>query len=318
MIPLPFPIGEKLRLSATVSLDLNTPKEIIDIFTSEVIKSVKSEKSDGQLFAGVIPFGGYIVKPFSDIDLSVASKFYALEEKAFLDGGCSFILAENNLSVGNLRELLLESEDKSKIIPLCTVTDAGDIDGGASPLAVLITAQSLGAGALCIRCESADQVVKIVSEISFAAKIPLIIDLRENEAEANALAGNFKVIENADEADCFVLVGERQEPAFYPCKALFKSEKPDEENFFLSSSAEGFCFDDDFVLSPIFSSEVFASDDIFKLEKTDCDIIQFYLPNKEYAYNLAINSYLLSKPVCFVADDEEVWIALSTIIKAQL
>ena len=59
-------------------------------------------------------------------------------------------------------------------------------------------------------------------------------------------------------------------------------------------------------ISSPYSSEEFFPDDFLESEDLDFDIIQIHLTTKQYAYHIAVNAYMLEKPVCFLCDDEDV------------
>ena len=257
-------------------------------------------------FAGVIPFSQHYVKPFSELDLSELSKSYSSMLDLAQKLGAKFVICDAMLSISTLRAIFLETENKGNIIPRITLTEAGDIEGGATPLCALIIAQSLGARLFVIKPYSLENAVRTISELSHASKIPLALDLSDLEDASE----EFDVITDGsislDEADFLCLKQKDDEVRFYPCKAKFKREAPKEDSFFLASSSEGYIFDnEDYSIAPILTTEIFDPKDIFFQQDSNYDIVNFYIKNMQFAESLATNSYLLTKPIYLTCDDEK-------------
>ena len=299
MNPLPYPIGKPFKLFCHDGVD--TKNLSSEAFVLEVPKEASED------FFGVIPFTNNLLKPFSDDDLSLLSRLYSYREDDLCRLGVRGIIVDCFLSLGTLRGAFLESGCRDKIIPRITVLDQGENRGKASPVSLLISAQSLGARCFLIKAEDISSALEILTKLSYFSSIPLILDLTETKED---FSQEFSIIkEETENPDFFIMVGEGEEVSFFPCRASFSLEKFNSENLVLASALEGFSFDEDFSLSELFSSEVFSSDDIFKYDEEKSDILQFYLSDKSYAKNLAIFSYILTKPVCFLSDDEEALIS---------
>ncbi|MEG1994224.1 MAG: homocysteine S-methyltransferase family protein [Oscillospiraceae bacterium] len=273
-------------------------------------KSAKSNNNN-QKIGGTICYNAIEMEPFSENLFLDIIDIYKYQAKGYEKGGADFIFIKDVKSLGHLRGALLGAKVCSiPTIVSVFVDDDGELFNGTSLLSALLVAQSLGAKAFLINGQDKDIVLKVFAEILPFAKIPIFADcsLWSDNGLVSKITDPLQVVGEFSEQNTYICWKQNENSVNICCsnEKIHKSEISCDYAVALSSAREPFLFDEMYEVSAPYSSEEFFPDDFLEIEDLDFDIIQIHLTTKQYAYHIAINAYMLEKPVCFLSDDEEI------------
>lgn len=291
------------------SINQLSKQEIIN-YCKDVAYNTRENNKDN-LIGGVVRYNAIEMEPFSENLFLDVIDIYNAQISGFEQGNVDFIFIKDIKSLGHLRGSLLGAQNCNLPVIISVYSnDDGKLCNGTSFLSAFLVAQNLGAKAFLINGQEKDVVMKIYDEILPFAKIPVLIDTslwNDNEfLGKNLLLSD--IINNSLAQNTYNCWKENKNSVKICCsnKEIHQKEISSDYEFALSSAREPFLFNQMYEISSPYSSEEFFPDDFLEIEDLDFDIIQIHLTTKQYAYHIAVNAYMLEKPVCFLCDDEDV------------
>ena len=129
------------------------------------------------LVAGDLAPSGRFVEPFGELDFEEAVAKAKLQIEGLLEGGVDLFVIETMIDLQEARALLLAAKELSDAFTIVTMTfeKDGHTLNGTSPLAALVTLQSLGADAFGLNCSVGPyEMVEIIKSLKPYATVPLV------------------------------------------------------------------------------------------------------------------------------------------------
>lgn len=285
-------------------------KAYIESFCESFAKKTKDNNKNAYV-GGVIGYNEIEMEPFTDNLFTDIIDIYSSQAQGYEKGGADFLYLKDIKSLGHLRGALLGAKScKLPVVASVYIDDDGELCNGTSLLSSLLISQSLGAKVFLINGKDKDVVLKEFAEILPFSNIPVVANatlwnddtILENEMTVK------EVIKKSIEQNTYMCWKQVGNFVKICCsnKKIHQKDISSNYEIALSSAREPFLLNDMYEVSTPYSSEKFFPDDFLEIEDLDFDVIQIHLTTKQYAYHIAINAYMLEKPICFLCDDEEI------------
>lgn len=129
------------------------------------------------LVAGDLAPSGRFVEPFGELGFDEAVAKAKLQIEGLLEGGVDLFVIETMIDLQEARALLLAVKELSDAFTIVTMTfeKDGHTLNGTSPLAALVTLQSLGADAVGLNCSvGPSEMVAVIKSLKPYATVPLV------------------------------------------------------------------------------------------------------------------------------------------------